>query len=100
MFQPINHFVTRLPSWKTRRNRLTAERGSIALISTARDRLTSARIMMIMGVLDPTNMESTTTTTTTAVIMTTSTIAVMIMTSIRTTRVDIRATTVEVEVKW
>src|SRR3954468_14432589 len=44
--------------------------------------------MMIVGVLDPTNMESTTTTTAKTAIMTTSITVVMIMTSTRTTRVD------------
>src|SRR4051812_2495906 len=53
--------------------------------------------MMIVGVLDPTNMESTTTTTAATTIMTTSITAVMIMTSTRTTRVDTRVTMVEVE---
>src|SRR4051812_25782279 len=55
--------------------------------------------MMIVGVLDPTNMESTTITTATTAIMTTSITVVMIMTSTRTTRVDTRVTTVEVEVE-
>src|SRR4051812_24222949 len=58
--------------------------------------------MMIVGILDPTSMVSTTstttTTTTTTVIMTTSITVVMTMTSTRITRVDIRATTMEVEV--
>src|SRR4051812_43012295 len=52
--------------------------------------------MMIVVVLDPTNMESTTATT---AIMTTSITVVIIMTSTRTTRVDTRVTTVEVEVE-
>src|SRR3954470_8986926 len=75
-----------------------AERASTALTSTARDRLTNVPIMMIVGVLDPTNMENTTTTTATTAIMTTSITVVMIMTSTRTTRVDTRVTIVEVEV--
>src|SRR3954467_13060354 len=54
--------------------------------------------MMIVGVLDPTNMESTTATTTTTVIMTTSITVVMKMTSTRITRVGTRTTTMEVEV--
>src|SRR4051812_14019666 len=54
--------------------------------------------MMTVGVLDPTRMGSSTSTTTTTVIMTTSTIVVMTMISTRITRVDLRATTMEVEV--
>src|SRR4051794_29732044 len=54
--------------------------------------------MMIVGVLDPTNMGNTTTTTATTAIMTTSITVVMIVTSTRTTRVDTRVTIVEVEV--
>src|SRR3954464_8386545 len=54
--------------------------------------------MMIVEAQDPTSMGNTTNTTTTTVIMTTSIIVVMTMTSTRTTRVDIRATTVVVEV--
>src|SRR3954465_13387039 len=76
---------------------LKAGRGS-TLTSTTRDRLTSVPVMMIVGILDPTSMESTTSTTTTTVIMTTSTTVVMTMTSTKITRVDIRATTMEVEV--
>src|SRR4051812_21270878 len=49
--------------------------------------------MMIVGVLDPTTME-----TSINVVMTTSITVVMTMTSIRITRVDTRATTMEVEV--
>src|SRR3954469_13163329 len=54
--------------------------------------------MMRVGVLDPTSMESTITTTTTTVIMTTNITVVMKMTSTRITRVDTKATTMEVEV--
>src|SRR3954469_16319996 len=68
------------------------------LTSTARDRVTSVPIMMIVGVLDPTSMGNSTSTTTTTVIMTTSTIVVMTTISTRITRVDIRATIMEVEV--
>src|SRR4051812_5198797 len=54
--------------------------------------------MMTVGAQDPTSMGNSTSTTTTTV-MTTSITAIMTMTSIRTTRVDIRAITVEVEVE-
>src|SRR3954471_8963058 len=74
-----------------------AGRGS-TLTSTARDRLTSVPIIMIVGILDPTSMESTTATTNTTVIMTTSITVVMTMTSTRITRVGTRTTTMEVEV--
>ena len=67
------------------------------LTSTTRDRLTSVPIMMIAEIEDPTNMGNSTNTTTTTVIMTTRVTVVMTMTKI--TRVDIRATTVEVAVE-
>src|SRR3954463_2973216 len=54
--------------------------------------------MMIVGAQDPTSMGNSTNTTTTTVIMTTRTTVVMTMTSTRITRVDIRATTIEVGV--
>src|SRR4051812_32335997 len=54
--------------------------------------------MMIVEAQDPTSMGNSTSTTTTTVVMTTSITVVMTMTSTRTTRVDIRATTVVVEV--
>ncbi|MEI4920216.1 hypothetical protein Q8G81_32155, partial [Klebsiella pneumoniae] len=54
--------------------------------------------MMTVGVLDPTSMGNSTSTTTTTV-MTTSITIVMTMTSTRTTRVDIRATMVEMVVE-
>src|SRR4051812_47444166 len=60
------------------------------------DRLTNVPIMMIVEVLDSTSLGNTTAITTTTVIMIASTIAVMIVTSIRTTRVDTSATIVEV----
>src|SRR3954471_10507441 len=55
--------------------------------------------MMIVEAQDPTSMGNSTSTSTTTVIMTTSIIVVMTMTSTRTTRVDIRATTVEMAVE-
>src|SRR4051812_42119569 len=55
--------------------------------------------MMIVEAQDSTSMGNSTSTTTTTVIMTTSIIVVMTMTSTRITRVDIRATTVEVAVE-
>src|SRR4051812_44016041 len=54
--------------------------------------------MMTVEAQDPISMGNSTSTTTTTV-MTTSITAVMIMTSTRTTRVDIRATTVEMVVE-
>src|SRR3954469_806505 len=55
--------------------------------------------MMIVGAQDPTSMGNSTITATTTAIMTTSITVIMTMTSTGTTRVDIRATTVEVAVE-
>src|SRR3954464_10822620 len=98
MFPLISLFVTRLLFWREKGSKLKVGRES-TLTSTARDRLTSVPIMMIVEAQDPTSMGNSTSTATKTVIMTTSIIVVMTMTSKRTTRVDIRATKVEVAVE-
>src|SRR3954464_7099267 len=96
MFPLISLFVTRLLFWREKGSKLKVGRES-TLTSTARDRLTNVPIMMIVEAQDPTSMGNSISTTTTTV-MTTSITVVMTMTSTRITRVDIRATTVVMEV--